>query len=327
MAPKSEGTAKSPSTYLSLVEACDDFPHDPSAVQQYYKLYLPYDSHAHGYMLPEVVAKMPWTSDFVVNHDGDRYVSVLDSSHGKDTAAAVNSAFGKVVDTCVDNDLFHLLCARHSESFAIIGATYDQPVYVERFAAALFGITQRGAHMIAYTYDTDRQMRIWVGRRSLHIYTYPGMLDSTVAGGIELGSPPLKTIIEESGEEASLLEDFVRHNVRSRGAISQISLTGRGFPGEQGLVVPDYIYLYDIELPADMTPKPYDEEVGQFHCMTVPEVQGALLNDEFKPDSASVMIDFLMRHSIITPENEPDFVEITMRLHRKLPFGIRSHRA
>ena len=54
--------------------------------------------------------------------------------------------------------------------------------------------------------------------------------------------------------------------------------------------------------------------------MTVAEVQTALMNDEFKPDSASVMIDFLMRHSIIVPENEPDYVNITMQLHRRLPF-------
>jgi hypothetical protein len=32
------------------------------------------------------------------------------------------------------------------------------------------------------------------------------------------------------------------------------------------------------------------------------------------------LVDFLIRHGIITPENEPDFVEISMRLHRRLPF-------
>ena len=54
--------------------------------------------------------------------------------------------------------------------------------------------------------------------------------------------------------------------------------------------------------------------------MTVDEVKAALLNQEFKPDSGAVLVDFLIRHSFITAANEPDFVEINTRLHRCLPF-------
>ncbi|KAK5115526.1 hypothetical protein LTR62_001185 [Meristemomyces frigidus] len=290
--------------------------------QHYYKLYLPYDDQPHGYMLPEIVLKMPWISDFSIDHDVNRAVRVLDNSSGKHTAKAVNDAFAKLVNICIERNLFDLLCGRHSEPFTIFGARYDQPVHIERFAAALFGVMQRGAHMVAYTYNPSAEIRLWIGRRSAHIYTYPGMLDTTVAGGIKSGASPLRTIVEEADEEASLSSEFVRENVRSRGAISHISLTGRGFPGEQGLAMPDYIYVYDIKLPSDVVPKPHDEEVGEFYCMTVPEVQAALLKQEFKPDSACVLIDFLMRHSVITAENEPDFINITMRLHRRLPFKL-----
>jgi 8-oxo-dGTP pyrophosphatase MutT (NUDIX family) len=274
-------------------------------------------------MLPSIVQIMPWTNQFQVDHD-IKFVQVLDRSSGSDTASAVNAAFSELVNLCIERELFDLLCGRHSELFAIIGASYIEPVYVERFAAALFGLTQRGAHMIAYTFDRTGEMYVWISRRSASLYTYPGMLDSTVAGGVKSGVPPLQTIVEEAGEEASLPEQYVRKHARSRGAISHMSLTGKGFPGEQGLVVPDYIYVYDIELPTGMEPRPHDDEVSEFYLLNLPDVCGALLRDEFKPDSAAVLVDFLIRHGLITPENEPTFVAITMRLHRRLPFPIEA---
>jgi len=262
---------------------------------------------------------MPWTPQFSIQHTHPRRVSVLDSSHGKDTATAVNAAFAALVSTCIDRDLFHVLDGRHSEPFAIVGARYAAPVHIERFAASLFGLTTRGAHLVAYV-NTDEGMKIWIPRRSAQLYSCPNMLDVTVAGGVKSGVPPFETIVEEADEEASLPEDLIRWHARSRGVISHIGVTGKGFPGEQGLVVPDYIYVYDIELPSDIIPKPHDDEVSSFECLKVEEVQAALLREEFKPDSAAVLINFFIIHGILTAENEPDFVEISTRLHRRLPF-------
>lgn len=270
-------------------------------------------------MLSEVVEKMPWSPDFQVQHQHPRKVTVLDSSDGKDTARAVNKAFSDVVSAAIERDLFHVLCRQHSEPFAVVGARYDAPVYIERFAAALFGITSRGAHMVAYRMDEDG-MKVWIPRRATHLYTYPNMLDTTVAGGVKSGVPPFQTIVEESDEEASLPEELVRQKAKCRGVISHMNVTGDDFPGEKGLVTPDYVYVYDIELPLDVIPRPHDDEVNSFTLMRVDELKATLLREEFKPDSAAVLIDFLIRHNIITPENERDFVEISMRLHRRLPF-------
>jgi hypothetical protein len=99
-----------------------------------------------------------------------------------------------------------------------------------------------------------------------------------------------------------------------------MNVTGDDFPGEKGLVTPDFVYIYDIELPQDVIPRPQDDEVSGFSLMSVDELKSALLREEFKPDSAAVLVEFLIRHGVITPENEPDFVEINMRLHRRLPF-------
>lgn len=270
-------------------------------------------------MIADVVSRMPWTAKFIVQHEHPRSVTVVDSSGGLDTASAINNAFGELVGTCIERSLFHVLAGRHSEPFAIAGARYDKPVWVERFSANLFGITTRGAHLVAYT-NTPEGMKVWIPRRSPHLYTYPNMLDATVAGGVKSGVSPFQTIVEEADEEASLSGDLVRRYTRPRGVISHMGLTGKGFPGEQGLVVPDYIYVYDIELPNDIVPTPHDDEVASFNCMTIEQLKSALLREDFKPDSAAVLIDFMIRHGIITADNEPDFVEINMRLHRMLPF-------
>jgi hypothetical protein len=244
---------------------------------------------------------------------------VLDSSNGVDTATAINAAFARIVSECIDRDLFHVLCRRHSEPFEIVSSTLSSPVYIERFAAQLFGIIHRGAHLIGYIKSEEGTL-IWVAQRSAHLYTYPDKLDVTVGGGVQSGVSPLETLVQEANEEAFLPSELIRHGAICRGVISHMGITGKGFPGEQGLVVPDYIYVYDIELPADVIPRPKDDEVKAFSCMSVPDVQSALLREEFKSDSAAAMIEFLIRHGFITPENERDFVEINTRLHRPLPF-------
>ncbi|KAI1388221.1 NUDIX hydrolase domain-like protein [Hypoxylon trugodes] len=306
-------------SYLSLIQTFDNFPYDIVPSEEYYLLYLPNDKQPHGYLLPETVEKMPWTSDFLIDHTSHkRSVNVINSSDGKDTANAINVAFAKLINICIERDIFHIIAGVHSEPFSIVSAQY--PVHMERFASALFGITSRGSYITAYTKAADGTLKLWIGRRAAHLYTSPGMLDGTVAGGIKAGSTPLDTAIHEADEEASLPEALVRKHIRPVGVLTYISVTGPEFPGEKGLVIPDVIYVHDLELPSDVIPKPNDDEVETFYSMTVEEVQKALLNGEFKPDTAAVLIDFFIRHGVINPENERDYVEINMRLHRRLPF-------
>ena len=202
-------------------------------------------------------------------------MTVVDGTLGKDPAAAINEAFSSLVATCIERKLFDTLAGGHSELWAIPGARYSKSVYLERFSTPLFGFTQRGAHMIAYR-NTEDGMKVWIARRSPHLYTFPGLLDSTVAGGVKSGVLPFETIVEEGMEEASPPAEIIRKWARSRGVISHMSLTGKGFSGEQGLVVPDYIYCYDIELESHV-PKANDDEVDKFYCMSIDELKKALL--------------------------------------------------
>lgn len=210
---------------------------------------------------------MPFTTDFLVDHDA-RTVTVVDTSGGQDVARAVTAAFQSLVDSCIDQGLFHVLSGRHSEYFSLLGSTY--PVKIERFATSLFGVTSCGAHLVCYVNQPDA-MRLWIARRSAHLYISPGKLDTTVAGGVKAGASPMQTIIEEANEEASLPESLVRSRIRSRDIMTYMGVTGSEFPGEKGLVVPDVVHLYDMELPADVTPRPHDDEVAGFSLMTVSE--------------------------------------------------------
>lgn len=226
-------------------------------------------------------------------------------------------------------------------------------VQLRRSAAPLFGIANRGAHMTVYTRDpATGAYRFWTPRRSAHLATYPGMLDNTVAGGVRAEETPLECILHEADEEASLPGDFVRRHVRAVGAVTYVTQTGSGGGVDNnnndnnnktkttgadadadtqtsvggfdtGLCVPDVLYCYDLEIPADqadaVVPAPRDDEVECFYLWDLETTRAALARGEFKPNTALVLLDFFVRHGLLTEEDEPDYVEILARLHRRLP--------
>ena len=269
-------------------------------------------------MLEAIVKRIPWTSDFKIDED-KRIVELQDPSGGQETSAICDAAFAKIVDTIVEQDLFEVVHGQHSELFQIPSARY--PVKIERFATSLFGIVSRGAHLTAYT-RSSQGMKIWVPRRNPNMKSYPNKLDTTVAGGVRADESPFEAIIHEADEEATLPAQLLRRDVRSCGALTYISTTGDADIGENDLVIPDIVYVYDIELNEDVVPKPKDDEVKEFYFMTVDEVKEALATGEFKTNCAVVMLDFFIRHGIITAENDENFVEIYQRMHRKLPFLV-----
>ncbi|KAF2671548.1 hypothetical protein BT63DRAFT_220645 [Microthyrium microscopicum] len=302
-------------SYLELVEACDRFPYDEQP--DFYKLYLPQDTRPHGMMRPEIVKRMPWSSAFSVDHAKTTVQLVV--SDDTDLEKSCVSAFDTIVSDAIDNDLFEILHRRHSEPYRIVGANYF--CHVERFSHALFGIVARGAHMTAYV-QTSEGIKIWVPRRSRKLFTYPGKLDSTVAGGVKASDDPVQCITAEAMEEASIPGNMVAERLRSVGTLTYITMYDSPSGREKDLISPEILYLYDMELPADFELKPNDDEVEQFYLMSVDEVKQALANEEFKTNSAAVMVDFFVRHGVITQENEASYVELISRMHRRLPLAV-----
>lgn len=305
---------------------------------------------------------MPWTSDFTVSSPGSlpRTVHLRDTSDGASTAEACNASLKQLVRLAQDDGTFSRTLGRKAEgeNYRIMGfaprhdtrsaPTSTAPyVQLRRSAAPLLGIANRGAHMTVYTRDAETgAYRFWVPRRSAHLATYPGMLDNTVAGGVRAEESPRECILHESDEEASLPADFVDQHARAVGAVTYVTQTGSGGGRESGsgsdaqtqvggydagLCVPDVIYCYDLEVPAAqadvVVPAPRDDEVEQFYLWSLDETRDAMARGEFKPNTALVLLDFFIRHGILTEENEPDFVEIQARLHRRLPVPTSASQA
>lgn len=193
-------------------------------------------------------------------------------------------------------------------------------IQLERFAAPLFGICSRGAHMTAYVKASGASdsIKVWVARRAANLHTYPGMLDTTVAGGVKASDTPRACIIAESDEEAALPRTYVEERLVTTGAVSYVTL-------KADAIVPTVLYVYDLEMAEGMEPQPKDGEVEGFFLMGVAEVLKRMLDGEFKPNCCLVMLDFYIRHGVLTEENENDYLEILTRLRRLLPVPVTAH--
>ncbi|KAI1214102.1 NUDIX domain-containing protein [Annulohypoxylon truncatum] len=331
--------ASPPTTYLDLIKACDNFPNIDLTRTPYaeapdpifYQLLLPSDPRPHGFIHPTVVAAMPWTEHFSISPPGarPRTVQVLDPSNGTDPRGSSNTAFSAVVQHAKDQHIFESLNKRKStEDYRIIGARYPT-VQMRRAAAPLFGIACLGVHLTMYVRskgkgggegEGDQDLQIWVPRRSRKMHTYPGKLDSSIAGGVAAHESSLECLVHEAAEEASLPESLIRERARACGAVTYVGVTETG--PEAGVAAPGVLYVYDMEVDEAVVPKPMDDEVEEFYLWDVPKVKEALLRGEFKTNCAMVMIDFFVRHGIVTEENEKDYLEITTRLHRSLPVPL-----
>ncbi|KAJ4007205.1 hypothetical protein NW752_007816 [Fusarium irregulare] len=310
-------STSSPRKLLDLIIDIDNVPLDfETNFSPYYRLYLAPDPRPHGFIHPDTVSSMPWPTTFTINHE-TRQVTLTEPPSPQSLTEHANTSFQKAVDKAIDQDLFPILHKEHSEYFRIVGARSF--VQVERFAAPLFGIATRGAHLTGYVRDQHGGIKIWVARRSRHLFSYPGLLDSTVAGGIKASDTPLTCIEAESTEEACLPPNLVSNALEPAGAITLANINAKS-----KLFHSDIIYVFDLEMPADVIPRPGDDEVEEFVLMECGEVVKRMLKGEFKPNVCPVMIDFLVRKGFVTEENEEDFEEIKKRLRREIPVPMES---
>lgn len=225
-------------------------------------------------------------------------------------------------------DTFEVLRGWRNELWPVYGADNAELLYsTERAGTGLLGITRYGVHMMAYVREGQSEgesghgMRIWVPRRAANKETYPGMLDNAAAGGLMTGEEPFECVVREADEEADLPGPLMREHARAAGTVTYVYLTDARAGGEPlGQIYPEVQWVYEIELPADVRPRPKDGEVESFSLMTVDEVRDELARGSFKPNCALVALDFFVRHGVLTRENEPDYDEIVRRMHRRLPF-------
>lgn len=149
---------------------------------------------------------------------------------------------------------------------------------------------------------------MWIGRRSPNKHTYPGLLDNTVAGGLPYGMPARACLAKECEEEAGITPDWSGAAIPV-GAITYCAETKEGLR-------PDVLFCYDLELSGDFRPACRDGEIEEFRLVPIDEVAATVRDTEqFKFNCNLVIIDFLIRHGFIGPD-EPDYVAIAQGLHQ-----------
>ena len=74
------------------------------------------------------------------------------------------------------------------------------------------------------------------------------------------------------------------------------------FESERGLF-PNTEFVFDLELPLDFVPQNADGEVQRFELLPAKECLEKLFSPDFKTTSAPVVVDFMIRHGFINPEN------------------------
>lgn len=280
----------------------------------YYTFYLQGRDTPCGYIPIWVVNWMPWSSKWIIDHEKKRVHLKSYGSNPSELSGEIAELLGKARD----KRIFRVLQGWRNELYPLVRSNREE-VTMDRAASPLFGIVTYGVHMTAYVREQNC-MKIWVSRRAENKQTYGGMLDNTVAGGMSAGEQPFECLIREAAEEASLPGDLIRSSAKACGTVSYFYIRDDRAGGETGLYQPEVQFVYDLEVGPNTIPKPCDNEVEAFSLCTVEEVQVALAEGQFKPNCALVMLDFFIRHGLLSAQNEEHYIEIVSRIHRKLPF-------
>ncbi|XP_062855638.1 thiamin pyrophosphokinase 2 [Trichomycterus rosablanca] len=198
-----------------------------------------------------------------------------------------------------------------NEKYAVMPRYCDAPLmHMERAATSLFGVKRYGVHVNGFSRGGDGRLSMWVARRSDTKPTYPGKLDNLAAGGLAAGCSVKHTLVKECEEEACIPQSLAE---RAR-PVGTISYT---YEDDEG-IFSECQFLFDLELPTDFRPQIGDGEVQDFYFYPIEKVKELIASEEFKPNCALVVLDFLIRHSVIEADSESYYHEFVAGLHRSL---------
>jgi hypothetical protein len=193
------------------------------------------------------------------------------------------------------------------EPYAVCARWGTAPLFqMERAAVPLFGVEGYGVHVNGFVRDGD-QLKMWIGKRSLTKPTGPGKLDQIVAGGLPAGIGVMDNLIKECGEEAAIPEAIARR-ARPVSAVSYCTERAEGLRR-------DVLFNYDLELPADFTPRNTDGEIEEFYLWSMDQVMDTVREtDAFKFNCGVIVIDFLIRRGFIGPDHS-DYLDLQRGFH------------
>ncbi|MGE5271014.1 MAG: DUF4743 domain-containing protein [Thiohalocapsa sp.] len=215
------------------------------------------------------------------------------------------------VDAVVDQLVVHNHVPKwRNETFDAMPCWGARPVFrLDRGAVPFFGVRAYGVHLNGYR-EVGGRPHLWIGRRAPNKQIAPDKLDNIVAGGIGNGHGIVATLYKEAEEEGGVPAPLVDRAV-SAGAVSYVMETELG-------IRDDVLFVYDLEVPADFTPKNSDGELVEFTLMPADEVLDRVrTTDDFKFNVNLVVLDFAVRHGLIALD-DPEYLDVACGLHRPL---------
>lgn len=134
----------------------------------------------------------------------------------------------------------------------------------------------------------DSAPQLWIARRSDTKATDPGMLDNVVAGGIGWGFGLMPTLVKECWEEAGMSAELAS-GATPGGTFYVLQSLPEGTQAEQ-------IFVYDVVLPEDFTPRNQDGEVGEHRLARIDDVARWIEEGKLTVDASLATLDCMLRH-------------------------------
>jgi 8-oxo-dGTP pyrophosphatase MutT (NUDIX family) len=187
-----------------------------------------------------------------------------------------------------------LIRAWRDEAFALFDpASGARLATLERAAARFWGTLTLGAHANGYVADAaGRPTHLWIAQRSATKATDPGLFDNLVGGGVPEGQSPQQALVREGWEEAGM-----RPEQMATARAGSVLCLERDIA--EGLQV-EWLYAYDLPLPAGRVPQNQDGEVAGFRCLPLDEALALAAGTTMTVDAALVTLDFALRHRLLT---------------------------
>ncbi|XP_064456536.1 uncharacterized protein LOC135367276 [Ornithodoros turicata] len=249
----------------------------------------------------------PYTEAFC--HDGKTNSVYLNPSWT--TYDERTAKLNAVLEDLKKKNVFKTLRGWRNECYEVSARFGDKSLMrIERAASCLFGIKRYGVHVNGYVVRPDGSVGLWFQRRSSTKETFPSKLDNMVSGGVTAGLAIKECVLKEAQEEASIPPHLLS-SIKPAGMVSFMYEDERG-------IFPETLFVFDLPLPDDFQPKCSDNEVECFYLLTISEVKDKIVSEEFKVTSKPVVLDFLVRHHVLSPDEEPNYCSLMDTIHSPL---------
>ncbi|CAG0915422.1 unnamed protein product [Notodromas monacha] len=209
-----------------------------------------------------------------------------------------------------------------NEVYDVWGSKHDVPLLqMERSCmwvlqsalgcVGLLGFRHYAVFLNGFVRHPERGLCVWFQKRALSKTTWPGKWDVMAGGGTTSGQKVRESVMREACEEASIKLDWMDARIRFAGCVSFFHQDPRG-------IFPNVYHVFDVELDPDLSPEPGDGEASEFQLLDTAEALDLVCSGQFKMTSGPVVVDFLIRHGVINPDEEPYYAELVEHLHAPL---------